>query len=109
MDTLHRIMAVNLNAAKSIDLDMLVGLKLTDGPRNNRKDSADYTLDVRKGIFEVNPPSSGVPQFVIITDTLTWKNLVLAKLDPAVAVTDGVVVISGGTPQDFYSFMDLFE
>ena len=30
MDTLHRIMAVNLNASKSMETDMVVGLQLTD-------------------------------------------------------------------------------
>jgi hypothetical protein len=40
---------------------------------------------------------------------LTWKELVLSKLTPEDAVEKGKVVISGGTPESFYSFMDLFE
>ena len=109
MDTLHRIMAVNLNASKSMKTDMTVGLQLTDVQKNDRTQPANYTLHVRKGILEVNPPSSSKGQFVITTDSLTWKELVLGKLDPAVAVENGKVVISGGTPVSFYSFMDLFE
>ena len=34
LDTLHRILAVNLNAAKSVDLDQVVGLQLTDISKN---------------------------------------------------------------------------
>ena len=48
-------------------------------------------------------------EFVITTDSLTWKKLVLGKLDPEVAVANGEVVISGATPESFYAFMDLFE
>lgn len=109
MATLHRIMAVNLNASKSMEMDMAVGLRLTDIRQNNRPEPAYYALQVRKGILEVDPPSASNGQFVITTDSLTWKELVLAKLDPEVAVADGVVVISGGTPESFYAFMDLFE
>ena len=109
LTTLHRIMAVSLNASKSMETDIVVGLLLTDTRRNTRPEP-DYTaLHVRKGILEVDPPSASIGQFVITTDSLTWKELVLAKLDPEVAVANGVVVISGGTPESFYAFMDLFE
>ena len=88
---------------------MVVGLQLTDIKKNDPKAPDHYTLNVRKGILEVNPPSASKGQFVIVTDSLTWKKLVLAKLDPEDAVANGKVVISGGTPESFYSFMDLFE
>ncbi|MCU0487654.1 MAG: MBL fold metallo-hydrolase [Anaerolineales bacterium] len=109
MATLHRIMAVNLNAFKSIETDIVVGLQLTDIPKNNRIGPAHYRLQVRRGILEVDPPTLDKGQYVIITDSLTWKQLVLAKIDPADAIASGKVVISGGTPESFYAFMDLFE
>jgi alkyl sulfatase BDS1-like metallo-beta-lactamase superfamily hydrolase len=109
MDTLHRIMAVSLNASKSLEADMVVGLQLTETCNKPRTKPSYYTLHVRKGILEVNPPTSSIGQFVIITDSLTWKKLVLGKLDPAVAVANEEVVIFGGTPESFYAFMDLFE
>ena len=109
MDTLHRIMAVNLNASKSTITDMVAGLQLTDVRKNDRAQPDRYTLEVRKGILEVDPPSSGALQFVIITDSLTWKELVLYKLDPAVAVANGKVTVARGTPDSFYDFMDLFK
>jgi len=107
METLHRIMAVSLNAAKSMETDVVVGLQLTDIHKGNR--TAHYTLNVRKGILEVDPPASSRSQFVITTDSLTWKELVLGKLDPEAAVANREVVVSGATPESFYAFMDLFE
>ncbi len=109
MDTLHRIMAVSLNASKSMETDVVAGLQLTGIKKNDRTQPAHYTLNVRRGILEVDPPSAGSEQFVIVTDPLTWKGLVLGKISAEDAVADGVVVISGGAPADFYSFMDLFE
>lgn len=109
MHTAHRIMAVNLNADKSMDTDMVVGVQLTDVRKNDRAQPDHYTLNVRKGILEVDPPNASGPEFVIKTNTLTWKQMVLGKLDPVAAVTNGQVAISGGTAESFYAFMDLFE
>lgn len=109
IDNLHRIMAVNLNASKSMGTDMVVDLQLTDMDKNDHSEPATYTLQVRKGILEVDPPSPSSSQLVISTDSLTWKELVLGKLAPEDAVATEAVVISEGTPASFYAFMDLFE
>jgi alkyl sulfatase BDS1-like metallo-beta-lactamase superfamily hydrolase len=109
MATLHRILAVSLNASKSMEKDIVVSLQLTDIKANGPKVSDHYTLNARKGILEVDPPSASKGQFEIVTDSLTWKQLVLSKLDPEDAVANGKVVISGGTPESFYSFMELFN
>lgn len=109
MATLHRIMSVSLNASKSMEKDIIVSLKLTDIKMNDSKVSDHYTLNVRKGILEVDPPSASKSQFEIVTDSLTWKQLVLAKLNPKDAVANGKLVIFGGTPESFYSFMELFN
>jgi len=109
MATLHRILAVSLNASKSVEKDIVVSLQLTDIKMNDPKVPDHYTLNVRKGILEVDPPSASKGQFEIVTDSLTWKQLVLSKLDPEDAVANGKLVISGGTPESFYSFMELFE
>ncbi len=109
LDTLHRILAVQLSAAKSMTMQLDVGLQLTDIPKNNSPKPAYYTLEVRKGILEANPPSAGPAQFVIVTESLIWKKLVLGKLTPQAAIDLNKVVISGGSTQDFLNFMDLFE
>lgn len=109
MRTLHRIMAVNLNAAKSIETNSMVGLELTDVPKNKIDQPNEYILWVRKGILEVDPPFPTESQFEIITDSLTWKQLVLYKLRPDAAVANGLVVIVGASPENFYAFMDLFN
>ena len=109
MDTLHRIMAVNLDASKAEPVDLIVGLELTDVKKNDRAQPSHYTLNVRKGILEVNPPGAGNEQFVINTKVMTWKKMALYQLDPLAAVADGQVVISGGTPESFYAFMGLFR
>jgi alkyl sulfatase BDS1-like metallo-beta-lactamase superfamily hydrolase len=108
MSTLHRIMSVSLNATKSMETDVIVELQLTDIPKNSRTEPAQHTLYVRKGILEVDPPIPTNAQFTIITDSLTWKQLGLAKLSPVDAVTNGKVVISGASPESFYAFIDLF-
>ena len=109
MTTLLRIRAVSLNASKSMEKDIVVNVQLTDIETNDPKVSDHYTLNVRKGILEVDPPFVSKGQCDMVTDSLTWKQLVLAKLDPEDAVANGKVVISGGTPESFYSFMELFN
>ncbi|MDI9470240.1 MAG: alkyl sulfatase dimerization domain-containing protein [Bacillota bacterium] len=106
MDTLHRILAVNLNAAKSLETDILVSLQLTDVVDPELPDH--YILNVRKGILEINPPAAGESQFEIVTDQLTWKQVVLTSLSPEDAVASGKLLVSGEDPESFYSFMDLF-
>ena len=107
MDTLFRIMAVSLNASASLDREIVVGLNLTD--MNNTTEPSEYTLYVRKGILEVEPQTPENAGFTITTDLLVWKNLVLGKLDPKEAVSEGNVEITGADPQAFYEFLGLFN
>ncbi len=109
MEALFRIMAVSLNASKSLEEDMVVGLHLTDIRENSPTEPSDYALHVRRGILEVKPQTPSNGGFIITTDSLVWKNLVLGKLDPQHAVSTVEVVISGADPQEFYDFMDLFN
>ncbi len=109
LDTLHRIMSVNINASKSAQTDVVAGLQLTGMDENAPDQSAQYTLNVRKGILEINPPQSSEAQFELMTDILTWKQLVLGKVTPQDAVANEAAAITGGTAEDFYAFMDLFN
>lgn len=106
MDTLFRIMAVSLNSTASLDEEITVGLNLTD---MNNTESSDYAMYVRKGIVEVQPEVPEDGNFTITTDSLVWKNIVLGKLDPQEAVSEGEVKITGADPQAFYEFLALFN
>jgi alkyl sulfatase BDS1-like metallo-beta-lactamase superfamily hydrolase len=108
MRGLFRIMAVNLNASRSVETDMVVGLQLTDVPKNSRTEPSRYSLHVRKGILEVEPRPSSDGKFLVITDSSTWKALVLGKLNPTTAISEEKVSILGGTAQEFCEFMGLF-
>lgn len=109
MDTLHRIMSVNLNASKAMETDLVAGLQLTDSKENDPNQASHYTLNVRKGILEVDPPDNKEEQFELATDMISWKELVLNKLSPQDAITNGTVTITRGTAENFYTFMDLFD
>ncbi|MGD9976181.1 MAG: alkyl sulfatase dimerization domain-containing protein [Desulfatirhabdiaceae bacterium] len=104
MDTALRIMSVNINASKALNNDTAPVLLLTDVSDGQYY----YFMYVRNGILEVNPPDLDYCDFAIITDSLTWKNMVLGKLDPVTAIQDNNVMISGATNDKFYQFMDLF-
>jgi len=104
METAFRCMAVSLNASKAFDEEYPVGLDLSDDAVNG-----DYAIYVRRGIVEVQPGVAEDPKFTVVTDSLTWKNLVIGKLNPEDAVADGDVGISGVDPEEFYGFMDLFK
>ncbi len=108
IDTLHRIMAVNLNAPKAIETDLVAGLQLTGIDENDPNQASQYTLNVRKGILEINPPNKNEVQFELTTDSLTWKQLVLKKVSPEDAIANEAVVITSGTAENFYAFMDFF-
>jgi alkyl sulfatase BDS1-like metallo-beta-lactamase superfamily hydrolase len=122
MDSIFRIMAVNLNADKSEEKDIVAALKLTDINNNNQhdyknkhkrkhggNDPSRYSLYVRKGILEVDSDMPKKAEFKIITNSMTWKQLVLGKIQPEDAVSDGQVVIAGADPEEFYDFMELFD
>jgi alkyl sulfatase BDS1-like metallo-beta-lactamase superfamily hydrolase len=107
MNDLLRIMAVRLNATKSLDKDMTVALSLTD--TKNISEPSDYSLHVRTGILEALPKAADNAEFSIIADSLVWKKLGLGKLNPHEAVEKGEVTITGGEPEAFYEFLSLFN
>lgn len=109
MSTALRIMAVSLNASKSLEEDRVVALHLTDIDADSSSNAPDYTLHVRRGILDTTAQSPGNAAFTITTDSLVWKNLVLGKLFPPDAVSSGEVALTGADPQEFYDFMNLFN
>ena len=107
--SLFRIMAVSLKASECLEKDIIADLQLTDIHKKNKNEPSQYALHVRRGILEVEAQVSRRGKFRIITDSMTWKKLVLGKLRPEDAVSNGQVDIAGADPEDFYDFMHLFE
>jgi len=107
MDTLFGIMAVGLNASKSLDENIVVGLHLAD--LTNTTETADYTMHLRRGILEVQPQIPDNPEFTITAESLVWKNVVLGKLNPQEAVSNGDIIVSGANPGELYSFLGFFN
>ncbi|GAI50694.1 unnamed protein product, partial [marine sediment metagenome] len=75
MDTLFGIQAVSLNASACLDEDILVGLHLTDLCGTTQP--ASYAMHLRRGVLEVQPRIAEDPAFMVITESLVWKNVVL--------------------------------
>lgn len=109
LDTLNRIMSINLNAAKSMKTDLVIGIELTGSDKTEVNQPMYYTLNVRKGILEVSPPGNLEKQLKLTTDIMTWKQLVLGKVTPEDTIAKGLVTISKGTTENFYAFMNLFN
>lgn len=107
LDTLFGIMAVGLNASKSMDENIVVGLHLTD--LTNTIEPADYTMHLRRGILEVQLKSPDNPEFTITTESLVWKKVVLGKLDPREAVSNGDIMMHDADPGELYSFLGFFN
>ena len=107
MHTLFEIMAVGLNASKSLNENIVVDLHLTD--LTNTTEHADYTMHLRRGILEVQPQSPDNPKFTITAESQVWKNVVLGKLDPHKAVSNGDIIVSGADPGELYNFLGFFN
>jgi hypothetical protein len=88
--------------------DLVVGLQVSD-VREKGPARAHYALHVRRGVLEVRPEAPSNPAFTLITDLATWKDLVLGRLLPPLAVSQHQVVIAGADPTAFYAFMNLFN
>lgn len=109
LDTLNRIMSINLNASKSMKIDLVTGIELTGSDKTDFNQPMYYTLNVRKGILEVSPPDNREEQLKLTIDIMTWKQLVLGKVTPEDTIAKGLVTISKGSIEDFYTFMNLFK
>jgi len=107
MDTLFGIQAVSLDASACLNVDTLVNLHLAD--LCGTGESADYALHLRRGVLEVQAEVAESPAFRVVTDSLTWKRVILGKLDAHQAVSDGEILIGGADPQAFYDFLSFFD
>ncbi len=68
-----------------------------------------WTLEVRKGILEIQDQAVGNPSFTVKTDSKAWKELVAGIRGRAGALISGDFKIVGGSLGDFQAFMDLLK
>ena len=66
-------------------------------------------MHLRRGVLKVQPQIAEDPAFMIITESLVWKNVILGKLDPHEAVSNGDILIGGADPQALYDFLSFFD
>ncbi len=107
MDGALRIMAVNLNAGRSLEVDRVVGLHLSDVA--DPATAAAYGLHVRRGVLEVRAGAPEGAGLEATASSLAWKDLALGKLAPVDAVATGAVTLDGAEPEELYSFLALFD
>jgi len=66
-------------------------------------------MHLRRGILEVQPQIPDNPEFILTAESLVWKNVVLGKLDPLEAVSNGDIMVQGADPEELYSFLEFFN
>ncbi len=94
-------LAVHLNAEKSKKITKKALFIFTD---TNEK----WTVEVRRGVAEVQPFDSGKPDITIKVNSLVWKELAAKIRNPAKTFLSGAIEIEGGD-FEFIKFMGLFD
>lgn len=94
-------MAAHLNPEKSIKVQQRVLFDFTDTKRQ-------WTVEVRKGIAEVQPFKTGEPDITIHVSEIVWKELAAKIRQPLPAYLSGEIKVDGGKIA-FLSFLSLFD
>lgn len=94
-------LAVNLVPEKSFDFDKMAVFNFTD---TNEK----WTIQIRKGVAEIQSFAMEIPDLTITTTSNIWKEIVAKIRKPAVAIAKGDLSIEGGM-SNFSEFMDMFK
>jgi alkyl sulfatase BDS1-like metallo-beta-lactamase superfamily hydrolase len=94
-------MAAHLNAEKSIDVNKKALFIFTD---NNEK----WTVEVRKGVAEIQPFVVGKPDITIKVNSLVWKEMAAKIRNPTTTFLSGAIDVDGGQ-MEFIKFMKLFD
>jgi alkyl sulfatase BDS1-like metallo-beta-lactamase superfamily hydrolase len=94
-------MPVNLNAAKSLETNQIVGLRFPDV-------GEAYTVHVRRGVAEIQPVFPENPEIAVTVDSNVWKEIVMGRRNLAMAFASGDVEVEGSKLKLVY-FLRLFE
>ncbi|MAE95482.1 MAG: MBL fold metallo-hydrolase [Deltaproteobacteria bacterium] len=98
IDNFLAAMPVNLDPAKSADVDFKAGFHFTDGGR-------EFGIHVRRGVAEYMERLPDAPDLVVRTDTGTWKDLVTGRRNAAVVMA---TVELDGSRVDLVRFLSWF-
>ncbi len=83
-----RAMAVNLDAEKSADKNVIVGFRFTDTEEA-------YTVHVRRGVAEVQARYPESADIGVTTESLVWKEILSGRRNAAAAFATGAVDVEG--------------
>lgn len=94
-------LAAHLNPEKSIDVKQRVLFDFTDSKKQ-------WTVEVRKGIAEVQPFKTGKPDITIQVKETVWKELAAKIRQPLPTYLSGEIKVDGGQVA-FLKFLRLFD
>jgi alkyl sulfatase BDS1-like metallo-beta-lactamase superfamily hydrolase len=94
-------MSAHLNPEKSINVQQRVLFDFTDTKKQ-------WTVEVRKGIAEVQPFKIAEPDITIHVNEVVWKELAAKIRKPLPTFLSGEVKVDGGQI-DFINFLKLFD
>lgn len=94
-------LTVNLNPAKCLDVDMVVGLRFPDLKKG-------FTVHVRRGVAEVRPVFPRKAALKVTMDSKVFKDLLLGRRN-VLATIGGPEVKIEGPPLRFMAFLSYFQ
>lgn len=94
-------MAAHLNPEKSMDVQQRVLFDFTDSKNQ-------WTVEIRKGVAEVQPFKTGEPDITIHVKEVVWKELAAKIRKPLPTYLSGEIKVDGGQIA-FLNFLKLFD
>ena len=101
MAAIFNAMSVKTNVSKSIDYDKKAVFHFTDTDER-------WTVQVRKGVTEIQPFELADSDLTIKTTAPIWKEIVAKIRKPTVAIAKGDLKVEGGL-RKFSEFMGMFS
>lgn len=101
LSVIFHSMAAHLNPEKSAQLHQRVLFDFTDS-------KAQWMLEVRNGIAEVQPFKTGTPDITIHVKEIVWKELAAKIRKPVATYLSGEIKVDGGQIA-FVQFLGLFD
>lgn len=101
IEAIFRAMPTYLNPEKSLDVNKKVLFQFSDTDKQ-------FTVEIRRGVAEVQPFDTGNPDITIEVEEQVWKELAAQIRNPVKTFLKGEIQVNGGQLA-FKKFMDLFD